>query len=153
MRRAFGRSASVRLRPFAVSVLAGLALGACGEETPSGTGPGPPRPPERAQLRLTPRVVQPGGALRATLVAAPGTPVEGGIAYRLEARRAGGWRWLNRDDAFIQIAIGATHERPYSQVIRVPRDVRSGRHRIVKELRVAGTGERVDVAAEFEVRG
>ena len=52
-------------------------------------------------LELDRETAQPGDTLELTIENLTSTRWEYGAAYRLEHRTDDGWRWVNRDEAFI----------------------------------------------------
>jgi hypothetical protein len=145
-------------------------LGSCGggdesveppaRTTPPETSPRPPgsedgRWSSRTRgvlLTLERRRGGPGSVMELTIENRGDERLEFGVAYRLERRTEGGWRWLNRDAAFILILkVIPPGEREIEQ-ITLPRDLSPGRYRIVKSFSVAGD-RRFDAAVGFSVRG
>jgi hypothetical protein len=110
-------------------------------------------PPQRAAaaLLLDRKVARPGETLELTIENRGPTPLEFGLAYRLERWR-GYWKWLNRDDAFISIAIGVSPGRRYRQAVHLPSDAKPGRYRVSKSLTARSANRELEVAAQFKVR-
>lgn len=110
-------------------------------------------PPQRAAvaLRLDRRVARSGSSLELTIENRGPTPLEFGVAYRLE-RWEGRWRWLNRDQVFIQIALVVRPGERDEQEVTLPKGLEPGRYRIVKSFTAQGADRELEAAARFEVR-
>ena len=136
-------------------VIAVLVAG-CGGDGDGGAPPPnqPPAPPPRASpvaLYLDRRVAAAGSTLELTVENRGRTPLEFGVAYRLE-RWDGRWRWLNRDQAFILTAAGVRPGERYEQKVVLPDDLAPGRYRVAKSFTERGADRRLEGAAQFDVR-
>jgi hypothetical protein len=123
--------------------------------TTTTTHPEPKPPPEedrRVVLELDRRTAAPGETLELTVVNRTRTRLEYGVAYRLERRTADGWRWVNRDSAFILILKMAEPGAREREQIRLPQDLEPGRYRIVKTFDAPETGQSLRASVEFTVR-
>jgi hypothetical protein len=112
-----------------------------------------PPPPERqgVSISLEPDTPHPGDTVRLTVENYTRTRLEYGLAYRLERRVDRRWVWINRNAAFaliLKIVEAGTRER---ENIRLPNDLRPGRHRIMKTFNAPATGRELDAYFEFAV--
>ena len=145
-----------------------IALGSCGDDegtappprtTPPETSPEPPAAGDGRWSNRTRDVVltlerkrgEPGSVMELTIENRGDERLEFGVAYRLERRTEDGWRWLNRDAAFILILKVVPPGEREVEEITLPEDLSPGRYRIVKTFSVAG-GPRFDAAVRFSVR-
>jgi hypothetical protein len=110
-------------------------------------------PPQEAAvaLHVDRRVARPGSTLELTVENRGPTALEFGLAYRLE-RWKGRWRWLNRDQAFILIAIGVRPGERYEEKVVLPADLVPGRYRVVKSFTARAANRELEAAAQFDVR-
>jgi hypothetical protein len=93
----------------------------------------------------------PGETLELTVENLTPTRLEYGVAYRLERRTADGWRWVNRDAAFILILKVVEPGGRETEEIMLPRDLRAGRYRIKKSFSEPA-GREFEATIGFEVR-
>jgi hypothetical protein len=149
-----------------VLVLGALALAGCDSDdddgdtnppppTTTSTTPAPEQPEPKRQgvvLFLNRANMSPGDTLQLTVENFTKTRLEYGVAYRLERRTADGWRWINRDSAFILILKVVEPGRREREEIRLPDDLQPGHYRIVKSFMAPATGRRLDATIEFQVR-
>ena len=78
-----------------------------------------------------------------------GKRLEYGVAYKLERRTATGWRWINRDSAFILILKVLEPGGREREKITLPQE--SGRYRIVKSFTDPETRREIPATVEFAV--
>jgi hypothetical protein len=127
-----------------VVTLAVLIPGCDGDDEPAETNPPPsppthpePKPPPKqghgVTLQLDRERAAPGETLELTIENDTPNRLEYGVAYRLERRTENGWRWVNRDAAFVlilKVIEPGSRDREEIQL-----DVQEpGRYRIVKEF-------------------
>ena len=132
-----------------------LVLASCGggdDTEPTTPGSKPPSSETRGiVLRLDRPTTQPGETLTLTVENRTRTRLEYGLAYRLEQRTEDGWRWINRDSAFILILKGVEAGRREREEIRLPNRLEPGRYRIVKLFTAPATGRELRALVEFSV--
>jgi Big-like domain-containing protein len=145
-----------------VVTLAVVAAGCGGDDDPADTSP-PPSPPTHPEPKPPPKEAHgvtlsldrehaaPGDTLELTIENGTPNRLEYGVAYRLERRTPDGWRWVNRDAAFIlilkMIAPGARDR----EEIQLADDLKPGRYRIVKEFDDPATHKTLRGTVEFAV--
>ena len=153
-------------------LIAALALfaGACGDDDdgPVDTTPPPAdttsqpdpkpetKPPSEERrgvvLSLDRDSAAPGETLELTIDNRTSMRLEYGVAYRLERRTADGWRWVNRDAAFILILKTIEPGHRDREEIQLPDDLEPGRYRIVKEFEDPAAHETLRGTVQFTVR-
>ena len=142
--------------------LAVLPAGCDGDDDPMDTSPPPappthpePKPPPREHrgvtLQLDRDQVTPGETLELTIENGTRTRLEYGVAYRLERRTADGWRWVNRDAAFILILKMIEPGARDREEIQLPDDLKPGRYRIVKEFEDPADHRTLRASVQFTV--
>ena len=115
-------------------------------------GPEPPPPQQRGVvLRLDRDTASPGQTPELTIVNRTEHRLEYGVAYRLELRTDDGWRWVNRDSAFVLILKTLEPGGRDREEIALPGDLRRGRYRIVKSFTVATSRREIRADVEFFV--
>ena len=135
------------MRRFAL--IATLVLFSCG----GGDTTAPPASESRGGvvLSLDPESPHAGETLTLTVENHTPTRLEYGLAYRLEHRVEGEWRWINRNAAFaliLKIVEAGKRER---EDIRLPDHLEPGRYRIAKSFRAPATDRELKAAVEFTV--
>lgn len=80
-----------------------------------------------------------------------GKRLEYGVAYRLERRTANGWRWLNRDSAFILILKVLEPGAREREKISMLAGLEPGHYRIVKAFTDPETRREIRATVEFDV--
>lgn len=138
------------MRTFAV--VAALLLASCGG------GDDDTEPPKRERghgvvLTLDPDSPHVGEEMTLTIDNRTDERLEYGVAYRLERRTNGEWRWVNRDSAFILILKFIDPGGREREQIRLPGHLEPGRYRIVKSFRAPESQQELDASAEFRVSG
>lgn len=76
-----------------------------------------------------------------------------GGAYDIQIRRGGEWvsvEWM-RDRYWILILLRLKPGESLSRTVELPEDVEPGTYRLVKEVTLDDTGERITLTAEFRV--
>ena len=141
-----------------VATLALFAAGCGGDDdTVDTTSPTPTTPttPSREHqdivLELDRETAQPGDVLELTIDNRTPTRWEYGAAYRLERRTDDGWRWVNRDQAFILLLKVLEPRAREREEIGLPDDLEPGRYRIVKSFTDPAAGEETRAKATFTV--
>ena len=143
-----------------VVILALFAPGCDGDDDPMNTTspPAPPTHPEPkpppgehrgVTLHLDRERAAPGETLDLTIENGTRTRLEYGVAYRLERRTADGWRWVNRDAAFILILKMIEPGAREHEEIRLPRDLKPGRYRTVKAFEAPATHQTLRESVQF----
>jgi hypothetical protein len=84
-----------------------------------------------------------------TIENATGKRLEYGVAYKLERRTPEGWRWVNRDSAFILILKVIEPGGREREMINLPGE--SGHYRISKSFTDPATDEEIPATVEFDV--
>jgi hypothetical protein len=146
-----------------VATMALLAPGCDGDDDPMDTSPPPappthpePKPPPKEHpgvtLQLDREQATPGETLELTIENGTRTRLEYGVAYRLERRTGDGWRWVNRDAAFILILKMIEPGARDHEEIQLPDDLKPARYRIVKEFDDPATHKTLRATVEFAVR-
>jgi hypothetical protein len=118
------------------------------------THPEPKPPPKEdggVELSLDGEQAAPGDTLELTIENDTPNRLEYGVAYRLERRTENGWRWVNRDAAFILILKTIEPGARDREEIQLP-DLKPGRYRIVKEFDDPATDKTLRSSVEFSVR-
>jgi hypothetical protein len=110
-------------------------------------------PPQQAAvaLQLDRGVARPGTSLELAVENRGPTALEFGLAYRLE-RWEGRWRWLNRDQAFILVAVGVRPGERYEQKVVLPADLEPGRYRVAKSFTARAADRELEAGAQFDVQ-
>ncbi|MGH2837155.1 MAG: immunoglobulin-like domain-containing protein [Thermoleophilaceae bacterium] len=145
-----------------VATLALVAPGCDGDDDTADTTPPPPtpthpepKPPPEARrgvvLELDRDSAAAGETLELTVENHTPTRLEYGVAYRLERRTADGWRWVNRDAAFILILKVVESGAREREDILLPEDLEPGRYRIVKSFTAPPTDREFRATVEFSV--
>lgn len=115
-----------------------------------------PKPPSAERrgvvLELDRDSAKPGETLELTVENHTRTRLEYGVAYRLERRTADGWRWVNRNSAFILILKVAEPGASERETIQLPEHLEPGRYRIVKTFEAPATGRDLRASVQFTVR-
>ncbi len=78
-----------------------------------------------------------------------GKRLEYGVAYKLERRTPEGWRWVNRDSAFILILKVIEPGGRERETINLTGE--SGHYRISKSFTDPATGEEIPATVEFNL--
>jgi hypothetical protein len=144
------------MRKFAL--VATLVLASCGggDDTtePTTPTPEPPTSDSRAVvLSLDPERPHGGETVTLTVDNRTRWRLEYGVAYRLEHRVEGEWRWINRDAAFILILKVVEAGRREREEIQLPRQLERGRYRIVKSFTAPAVERDFDASVEFRLSG
>jgi hypothetical protein len=148
--------------PPLIVTLAVFSPGCDGDDDPVDTSPSPappthpePKPPPTEHrgvtLQLDRERAAPGDTLELTIENGTPNRLEYGVAYRLERRTPDGWRWVNRDAAFILILKMIEPGARDREEIQLAGDLKPGRYRIVKAFDDPATHKTLRGTVEFAV--
>jgi hypothetical protein len=141
-----------------VALIATLALASCGggggeTERATTAPPEPPKPDSReVVLTLEPDSPHAGDTVTLTVHNRTRWRLEYGVAYRLERRVDGEWRWINRDSAFILLLKFVEPGGREREEISLGH-LEPGRYRIVKSFMAPDAGRRFKASVEFSLSG
>lgn len=125
---------------------------ACGDDDDATDTSPPPSEQRGVTLQLDRERAAPGETLELTIENRTSNRLEYGVAYRLERRTSDGWRWVNRDAAFILILKVIEPGHRDREEIQLQDDLEPGRYRIVKEFDDPATQRTLRGTVQFAVR-
>jgi hypothetical protein len=171
-------SRQIGVKPILATTALVLALSACGgvAREPSGgtTEPAPPVASDvasasagnrmaRVELRLEPSAVRNGEAPKLTLTNTGRVNLVYGVPFELERQTASGWKWVNREQAFILPLLllrpGETSDpQPIAVYVSEPTPVElaPGLYRVTKDAGLQDSypsGRELRVSVTFRVLG